>query len=148
MAAAGDLARGATAYVTLEPCSHFGRTPPCAKALIEAGVAKVVFALIDPDGQVRGRGREMLESAGVQVEVGDGAEESERLLEGYLKHRRTGLPFVTVKYAATLDGKIAAASATRAGSAAPRPAPGPTTCVRGSTRSWSAYRRWSSTTRS
>ena len=107
---AGDAARGATVYVTLEPCAHHGRTPPCTDALIEAGVAEVRYALHDPDPQVDGRGRAALEGAGVRVEEGDGATEAARQLEGYLKHRRTGLPLVIVKYAASLDGRIAAAS--------------------------------------
>jgi diaminohydroxyphosphoribosylaminopyrimidine deaminase/5-amino-6-(5-phosphoribosylamino)uracil reductase len=107
---AGDAARGATAYVTLEPCSHHGRTPPCTDALIAAGVAKVVYAIDDPDERVSGRGRARLEAAGIAVEAGDGAEAANVRLEAYLKHRRTGLPFVTVKYAATLDGRIAAGS--------------------------------------
>ena len=107
---AGEAARGATAYVTLEPCSHHGSTPPCAEALIAAGVVRVVLAVIDPDERVYGKGKAMLEAAGIAVEVGDGAGESARLLEAYIKHRRTGLPFVAVKYAASLDGRIAAAS--------------------------------------
>lgn len=107
---AGDRAKGSTVYVTLEPCSHHGRTPPCADALVSAGVARVVYAIDDPDENVSGRGRARLEEAGVAVASGDGAAEASRLLEAYLKHRRTGLPFVTVKYAATLDGRIAAAS--------------------------------------
>lgn len=110
LAEAGDTARGATVYVTLEPCSHHGRTPPCVDALVAAGVSKVVYAIDDPDEKVSGRGKEMLEAAGIQVETGDGAEESSRLLEAYIKHRRTGLPFVVVKYAATLDGRIGATS--------------------------------------
>jgi diaminohydroxyphosphoribosylaminopyrimidine deaminase/5-amino-6-(5-phosphoribosylamino)uracil reductase len=107
---AGTAARGATVYVTLEPCSHHGRTPPCTRALIEAGVGKVVYAIEDPDRQVSGSGRRQLEEAGILVEDGDGAEESARLLEAYIKHRRTALPFVIAKYAASLDGRIAAAS--------------------------------------
>ena len=110
LAEAGERARGATVYVTLEPCSHYGRTPPCVDALIAAGVSKVVFALEDPDEKVSGRGKAALESAGIEVQVGDGAEESSRLLEAYVKHRRTGLPFVVVKYAATLDGRIGTTS--------------------------------------
>ncbi|MEZ4553092.1 MAG: bifunctional diaminohydroxyphosphoribosylaminopyrimidine deaminase/5-amino-6-(5-phosphoribosylamino)uracil reductase RibD [Dehalococcoidia bacterium] len=107
---AGDRARGATAYVTLEPCGHHGRTPPCTRALIDAMVARVVYAIEDPDPLVRGEGHRQLAEAGVAVEHGDGAEESSRLLEGYLKHRRTGMPFVIAKFAASLDGHIAAAS--------------------------------------
>jgi diaminohydroxyphosphoribosylaminopyrimidine deaminase/5-amino-6-(5-phosphoribosylamino)uracil reductase len=107
---AGEAARGATAYVTLEPCSHQGRTPPCSGALIAAGIARVVYAIDDPDERVAGRGRAQIEAAGVAVECGDGAAGAGRQLEAYLKHRRTGLPFVTVKYAATLDGRIAAGS--------------------------------------
>jgi diaminohydroxyphosphoribosylaminopyrimidine deaminase/5-amino-6-(5-phosphoribosylamino)uracil reductase len=108
--AAGETARGATAYVTLEPCNHHGRTPPCTDALIAAGVSKVVYALEDPDTKVSGSGGRALVAAGIGVEVGDGAEESGRILEAYIKHRRTGQPFVVVKYAATLDGRIAASS--------------------------------------
>jgi diaminohydroxyphosphoribosylaminopyrimidine deaminase/5-amino-6-(5-phosphoribosylamino)uracil reductase len=104
--AAGDSARDATVYCTLEPCSHHGRTPPCADALIAAGVSKVVFAIEDPDARVAGRGRAALAAAGIEVEAGDGAEDVTRFLEAYIKHRRTGLPFVVVKYAATLDGRI------------------------------------------
>jgi len=107
---AGDAARGATVYCTLEPCAHFGRTPPCTDALIAAGVAAVHYAIDDPDGQVGGRGRRALEAGGIAVTVGDGADEVNAVLAGYLKHRRTGLPLVVVKFAASLDGRIAAAS--------------------------------------
>lgn len=107
---AGEAARGADVYVTLEPCSHHGRTPPCTDALIEAGVAAVHYALVDPDPQVSGEGRRLLEAAGIATGAGDGGDEAERMLEAYLKHRRTGRPFVIVKYAASLDGRIAAAS--------------------------------------
>ena len=107
---AGEAARGADVYVTLEPCSHHGRTPPCTDALIEAGVAAVHFALVDPDPQVSGEGRRLLEAAGIATDAGDGGDEAERAMEAYLKHRRTGRPFVIVKYAASLDGRIAAAS--------------------------------------
>ena len=110
LAAAGDRARGAELYVTLEPCAHHGRTPPCTDALIEAGVASVHYALRDPFPEVDGRGHQLLEAAGIQVTTGDGADQSRQLLAGYLKHQATGLPLVIVKYAASLDGKIAAAS--------------------------------------
>lgn len=108
--AAAERARGASVYCTLEPCGHFGRTPPCAQALVRAGVVAVHYAIEDPDPLVRGDGHRQLTEAGIGVTVGDGAEQSARLLEGYLKHRRTGLPFVIAKYAASLDGRIAAAS--------------------------------------
>jgi diaminohydroxyphosphoribosylaminopyrimidine deaminase/5-amino-6-(5-phosphoribosylamino)uracil reductase len=104
--AAGEAAHGATVFVTLEPCCHFGRTPPCTDALIAAGVARVVCAIGDPDAQVNGRGFGRLRDAGVEVKEGSHAEEVEALLAGYLHHRRTGLPLVTAKFAASLDGKI------------------------------------------
>lgn len=107
---AGDRAHGATAYITLEPHAHQGRTPPCTDALLAAGVVDVRYSIDDPDANVSGRGRAQLEAAGVHVEVGDGAHESARLLEGYIKQRTTGLPTVTVKFAASLDGRIAASS--------------------------------------
>jgi diaminohydroxyphosphoribosylaminopyrimidine deaminase/5-amino-6-(5-phosphoribosylamino)uracil reductase len=107
---AGDAARGAAVYVTLEPHAHQGRTPPCTEALIAAGVREVHVAMIDPNPEVSGRGVEALQTAGLEVTVGDGGAESAKLLEAYVKHRATGLPFVIAKFAATLDGKIAAAS--------------------------------------
>ena len=110
LAEAGGRARGATVYVTLEPCSHHGRTPPCTDALIVAGVSAVVVAIEDPDETVSGGGRAALEAAGIAVEVGDGDGEATKLLEAYIKHRRTGLPYVVVKYAASLDGRIGATS--------------------------------------
>ncbi len=109
LAMAGDSARGATAYVTLEPCTHHGRTPPCVDALIEAGISRVVAALTDPDERVSGRGFQSLRAAGIEVEVGLGKEQAAELDPGYLHHRRTGLPLVTVKAALTLDGQMAAA---------------------------------------
>jgi diaminohydroxyphosphoribosylaminopyrimidine deaminase/5-amino-6-(5-phosphoribosylamino)uracil reductase len=107
---AGELAFGATVYCTLEPCSHFGRTPPCTQALARAAVATVHYAIEDPDEHVRGEGHRQLTEAGIAVTAGDGADEATRLLEGYIKHRRTGMPFVIAKYAASLDGRIASAS--------------------------------------
>ncbi|MDP9238999.1 MAG: bifunctional diaminohydroxyphosphoribosylaminopyrimidine deaminase/5-amino-6-(5-phosphoribosylamino)uracil reductase RibD [Chloroflexota bacterium] len=110
LAAAGEQAQGATAYVTLEPHAHTGRTPPCTDALIEAGVTTVHIAIVDPNPQVSGRGVAQLRNAGIDVTLGDGEAEARRQLEAYLKHSATGLPFVIVKFAATLDGKIAASS--------------------------------------
>jgi diaminohydroxyphosphoribosylaminopyrimidine deaminase/5-amino-6-(5-phosphoribosylamino)uracil reductase len=106
--AAGDKARGATAYVTLEPCSHRGRTPPCADALIDAGVARVVVAIEDPDRNVRGLGIARLRERGVTVDVGVEAEAASRLLAPYLVHRALGRSFVALKTAASLDGRSAA----------------------------------------
>lgn len=104
---AGMLARGATLYVTLEPCAHRGRTGPCTEAIISAGIANVVIALEDPDPRVSGAGIARLRAAGVLVRVGDGAAASEALNPRWLAGRRHGRPFVALKYAATLDGKIA-----------------------------------------
>jgi diaminohydroxyphosphoribosylaminopyrimidine deaminase / 5-amino-6-(5-phosphoribosylamino)uracil reductase len=107
--AAGDRARGATAYVTLEPCAHTHRTPPCADALVAAGVTRVVTALEDPDPRVSGRGIERLRASGVTVDVGAGALEAARSLAPYLHQRRTGRAFCLAKVAMSLDGRIAAA---------------------------------------
>lgn len=104
-------APGATAYVTLEPCAHHGRTPPCADALVAAGVRRVVVAVADPDPHVAGRGLERLRAAGVEVVEGVGADAGRRLLAPYLHHRRTGRPFVVLKMASTLDGRTAAPDA-------------------------------------
>jgi len=106
---AGDSARGATLYATLEPCSHHGRTPPCADAIIAAGVARVVIGVIDPDPLVGGSGVRRLVDAGIDVEVGVVSSEVEASLAPYLKHRRTGRPWVVLKLASTLDGRTAAA---------------------------------------
>ena len=105
---ADERARGATLYTTLEPCDHFGRTPPCTEAILAAGVARVVSAMGDPNPIVDGRGFTKLEAAGLAVGSGARAREAERQNEAYVKHVRTGLPFVTWKMAASLDGKVAA----------------------------------------
>ncbi|MDU1573295.1 MAG: bifunctional diaminohydroxyphosphoribosylaminopyrimidine deaminase/5-amino-6-(5-phosphoribosylamino)uracil reductase RibD [Pantoea sp.] len=107
---AGDRARGATAYVTLEPCSHHGRTPPCCDALIAAGVSRVVAAMQDPNPQVAGRGLYRLQQAGVAVSHGLMMAEAEALNRGFLKRMRTGFPFVQLKLGASLDGRTAMAS--------------------------------------
>jgi len=105
-------ARGADVYVTLEPCAPFPgkRTPPCAQALVDAGVRRVVVALEDPDPGVRGRGIALLRESGVVVEVGDGDAQALALLRPYVKHRQSGLPYVILKFAASLDGRVATAS--------------------------------------
>ena len=108
LALAGDAARGATAWVTLEPCSHHGRTPPCADALVAAGVRRVVVAIEDPDEKVAGAGIRALKDAGVEVDLGVRHDQAWALLEPYLKHRRTGRPWVVLKLAASLDGRTAA----------------------------------------
>jgi diaminohydroxyphosphoribosylaminopyrimidine deaminase / 5-amino-6-(5-phosphoribosylamino)uracil reductase len=108
LANAGSAAAGSTLYCTLEPCSHHGVTPPCAEAIADAGVARVVVAVTDPDARVAGAGIELLRSRGVHVDVGIGADEVAAQLESYLHHRRTGRPWVVLKLAATLDGKVAA----------------------------------------
>ncbi|AMA73647.1 MULTISPECIES: bifunctional diaminohydroxyphosphoribosylaminopyrimidine deaminase/5-amino-6-(5-phosphoribosylamino)uracil reductase RibD [Aneurinibacillus] len=104
---AGTKAKGATAYVTLEPCSHYGRTPPCADALIEHGVQTVVVAMLDPNPLVAGRGVAKLKEAGVNVLTGICEAEAKRLNEVFITFITTGRPFVTVKTAMTLDGKVA-----------------------------------------
>ena len=106
---AGAAARGATAFVTLEPCAHHGHTPPCAEALIAAGVARVVTALTDPDPRVAGRGHAMLRDAGIAVTEGVLQAEATRLNAGFLRRVTEGLPFVTLKLATSLDGRGAGA---------------------------------------
>lgn len=107
---AGDEAKGSTVYVTLEPCSHYGKTPPCSELLIKSKVARVVIAAIDPNPKVSGKGMERLKQHGVKVEAGLLEAEAKQLLESYIKYIKTGLPFVTLKTASTLDGKIASKS--------------------------------------
>ncbi|WP_226100149.1 bifunctional diaminohydroxyphosphoribosylaminopyrimidine deaminase/5-amino-6-(5-phosphoribosylamino)uracil reductase RibD [Dickeya oryzae] len=107
---AGDKARGATAYVTLEPCSHHGRTPPCADALVAAGVARVVAAMQDPNPQVAGRGLHRLQQAGIAVHHGVLMDQAEKINRGFLKRMRTGFPYVQLKLGASLDGRTAMAS--------------------------------------
>jgi diaminohydroxyphosphoribosylaminopyrimidine deaminase/5-amino-6-(5-phosphoribosylamino)uracil reductase len=109
LAAAGPRAAGATVATTLEPCAHHGRTPPCADALVEAGVTRVVVGITDPDPQVAGQGIARLERAGIETVVGVRAEAIERQLAAYLTQRRTGRPHVVLKLAATLDGRTSAA---------------------------------------
>jgi diaminohydroxyphosphoribosylaminopyrimidine deaminase / 5-amino-6-(5-phosphoribosylamino)uracil reductase len=104
---AGERARGATLYVTLEPCAHFGRTGPCAPELVHAGIARVVIAIPDPFPGVSGRGIELLEQSSVTVTLGVGAAAAIELNAGFLKRIQHGLPEVTAKYAMTLDGRIA-----------------------------------------
>ncbi len=106
---AGAAARGATAYVTLEPCAHSGRTPPCAEALVAAGVARVVVAIGDPDPRVAGRGLTRLKAAGIAVETGPLAETARRDQAGFLKRVGQGLPLLTLKLATSFDGRIATA---------------------------------------
>ncbi|WP_350588206.1 bifunctional diaminohydroxyphosphoribosylaminopyrimidine deaminase/5-amino-6-(5-phosphoribosylamino)uracil reductase RibD [Psychrobacter sp. 78a-MNA-CIBAN-0178] len=107
---AGTRAVGATAYVTLEPCSHTGRTPPCALALIAAGVKRVVIAGLDPNPQVAGRGVRLLEEAGINVTIGVLTQQAEALNRGFLKAMRTQMPYVRLKIATSLDGRTAMAT--------------------------------------
>ncbi|HEY7329349.1 MAG TPA: bifunctional diaminohydroxyphosphoribosylaminopyrimidine deaminase/5-amino-6-(5-phosphoribosylamino)uracil reductase RibD [Gemmataceae bacterium] len=110
LAAAGEAARGATLYVNLEPCCHFGKTPPCTDAILGAGIRRVVAAMPDPFSAVAGKGAELLRQAGVTVEFGVGEAEARRLNAPYLKLLTTGLPWIHAKWAMTLDGKIATRS--------------------------------------
>lgn len=104
---AGEASPGAALYSTLEPCCTYGRTPPCTQAIIQAGVSQVHVAAIDPNPRVSGRGCAELRAAGIEVVVGEGAEHARELYEGFAKHITTGIPFVTAKFAMSLDGKIA-----------------------------------------
>jgi diaminohydroxyphosphoribosylaminopyrimidine deaminase/5-amino-6-(5-phosphoribosylamino)uracil reductase len=106
---AGDAARGATMVVTLEPCSHVGRTGPCAEAIVAAGIARVIIAIVDPDPRVSGRGIEVLKASGVDVELGIEEGPVREQLAPYIWHRLTSRPFVVAKVASTLDGIVAMA---------------------------------------
>ncbi len=110
IAQAGEQAEGATAYVTLEPCSHYGRTPPCAEGLIKAKVSHVVIAMVDPNPQVSGRGIEILNNAGITTQVGLLTQDAQALNLGFIKLMTQGLPYVRCKLAASLDGKTAMAN--------------------------------------
>ncbi len=112
LAAAGEAARGGTLYVTLEPCAHHGRTPPCTDPIVAAGIARVVVGIEDPDPRVAGRGIAALQAAGIEVAVGVAADEVAEQLAPYLKHRRTGWPWVVLKMAASLDARTAAPDGT------------------------------------
>jgi diaminohydroxyphosphoribosylaminopyrimidine deaminase/5-amino-6-(5-phosphoribosylamino)uracil reductase len=149
LAMAGPAARGATAYVTLEPCCHHGRTPPCTDALIEAGVARVVIASRDVDPRVNGEGAARLRAAGIEVLEGVLAAEADEVNAGFFTRLRAGRPLVTLKLASTLDGRIATGAGERAkaaGSPASRPAAPHTRCAAAMTPSWSASARcWPTT---
>lgn len=108
LAQAGESSRGSTVYVTLEPCSHHARTPPCADALIAAGVSTVVVGAVDPDERVSGKGIDRLGDAGIEVIHEVRGEEARGVDPAYFQHRQTGMPLVTVKWAMTLDGSVAA----------------------------------------
>jgi len=107
---AGEHAKGATAYVTLEPCAHYGRTPPCAEALVKAQVKKVVVACSDPNPLVAGKGVQILQAAGIEVETGLCVETAKTLNLGFLKAMSMGSPYVRLKIASSLDGRTAMAS--------------------------------------
>ncbi|WP_313035738.1 bifunctional diaminohydroxyphosphoribosylaminopyrimidine deaminase/5-amino-6-(5-phosphoribosylamino)uracil reductase RibD [Acinetobacter sp.] len=110
MRQAGEHTQGAMAYVTLEPCAHYGRTPPCAKGLVEAGIAKVIVACPDPNPLVAGKGVQILKDAGITVEVGICQAEAHLLNQGFLKAMATGMPYVRLKVASSLDGRTAMSS--------------------------------------
>ncbi|WGR61532.1 bifunctional diaminohydroxyphosphoribosylaminopyrimidine deaminase/5-amino-6-(5-phosphoribosylamino)uracil reductase RibD [Paracoccus ferrooxidans] len=110
LAQAGEAARGATAYVTLEPCAHHGKTPPCAEALVRAGIARVVTALTDPDPRVAGRGHAILRAAGIEVTEGICEAEARAVQRGFLSRIQRGRPMLTLKLGASFDGRIATAS--------------------------------------
>ena len=104
---AGPGASGAVLYTTLEPCNHYGRTPPCTEAIVHAGIVEVHAAMMDPNTSVAGNGLAALQQAGIRTEVGECEEEARKVVEAYLKFVATGMPFVTAKFAMTLDGKLA-----------------------------------------
>ncbi len=107
---AGEQARGGVMYVTLEPCCHYGRTPPCSRTIIAAGISEVHLAMLDPNPLVYGRGKDELEQAGIRTYVGERENEAKQINEAYTKFITTGMPFVTAKFASSLDGKIATKS--------------------------------------
>lgn len=119
LAMAGEAARGATAYVTLEPCAHHGRTPPCAEALAAAGIERAVIACEDPDPRVSGRGIEILKRAGIAVEVGPGREQATADLAGFFSRIIRNRPYVTLKLAVSADGMIAEAAGRQTGITGP-----------------------------
>ncbi|MBT9160252.1 MAG: Riboflavin biosynthesis protein RibD [Dehalococcoidia bacterium] len=107
---AGEAARGAAMYVTLEPCCHYGRTPPCTQAIITGGVEEVHMAMLDPNPLVSGKGRQQLEASGIKTYLGEREQEAREMNEAYIKFITTGIPFVTAKFAMSLDGKTATRS--------------------------------------
>jgi diaminohydroxyphosphoribosylaminopyrimidine deaminase/5-amino-6-(5-phosphoribosylamino)uracil reductase len=107
---AGEQASGAVLYVTLEPCGHYGRTPPCTKAIIKAGIKEVHVAMLDPNPLVNGKGIKELEKTGIAVFLGERADDAQEIIESYIKFITTGKPFVTIKFAMSIDGKIASRS--------------------------------------
>ncbi|MFC1900565.1 bifunctional diaminohydroxyphosphoribosylaminopyrimidine deaminase/5-amino-6-(5-phosphoribosylamino)uracil reductase RibD [Chloroflexota bacterium] len=107
---AGEKARGSIMYVTLEPCNHQGKTPPCTKAIIESGLSEVHMAMIDPNPKVSGNGEAELVREGIKTYVGEHEEEAKEINEAFIKYIKTGIPFVTAKFAVSLDGKIATRS--------------------------------------